>query len=190
MTEPKYPDVTVELEGQDGNAGAIMGRVVRALREAEVSHFHFYVCDNRNNRVQKFDHEWNFLAKWDVANPAAISTRDDTVFVVGRETFNNNGASVTEPRLFVIDPLDNMVLYPIDNWGYDICSPTGGGLFIATDKELQKWTLNDSLVKRWETNLNMDFVSAVEVDDTNTIWVYDLINYLNINGSWSRVDTQ
>jgi hypothetical protein len=34
MPIPKYPDVTVELVGQDGNAGAIMGRVSRALKRA------------------------------------------------------------------------------------------------------------------------------------------------------------
>lgn len=33
---PKYPDVEVQLVGQDGNAGAIMDRVVRALRAAKV----------------------------------------------------------------------------------------------------------------------------------------------------------
>lgn len=34
--EPKYPDVTVELLGQDGNAFAILGAVCKALREAGV----------------------------------------------------------------------------------------------------------------------------------------------------------
>jgi hypothetical protein len=32
--EPKYPDVFVRLSGEDGNAGAIMGRVTHALRRA------------------------------------------------------------------------------------------------------------------------------------------------------------
>lgn len=31
---PKFPDVVVSLSGQDGNAGAIMGRVSRALTGA------------------------------------------------------------------------------------------------------------------------------------------------------------
>jgi hypothetical protein len=35
--KPKYPDVTVSLAGQDGNALAIMGRVSAALRQAGVS---------------------------------------------------------------------------------------------------------------------------------------------------------
>lgn len=34
MSEPKFPDVYVQLSGQDGNAGAIMGAVARALRKA------------------------------------------------------------------------------------------------------------------------------------------------------------
>lgn len=32
--EPKYPDVTVQLTGEDGNAFAILGAVGRALRRA------------------------------------------------------------------------------------------------------------------------------------------------------------
>ena len=34
MTTPRYPNVTVQLVGQDGNAFAILGRVQRALRKA------------------------------------------------------------------------------------------------------------------------------------------------------------
>jgi len=37
MSEPKYPEVVVQLTGEDGNAFAIIGAVNRALREAEVS---------------------------------------------------------------------------------------------------------------------------------------------------------
>jgi hypothetical protein len=35
-TTPKYPDVTVELTGSDGNAFAIMGKVSKALRRAGI----------------------------------------------------------------------------------------------------------------------------------------------------------
>lgn len=34
---PKYPNVTVQLSGEDGNAFSIMGAVRRALRRAGVS---------------------------------------------------------------------------------------------------------------------------------------------------------
>ena len=34
--EPKYPNIEVELSGQDGNAFMIVGRVQRALRNAGV----------------------------------------------------------------------------------------------------------------------------------------------------------
>lgn len=34
---PKYPEVTVQLVGEDGNAFAIMGRVKSALRDAGVT---------------------------------------------------------------------------------------------------------------------------------------------------------
>ncbi len=35
--EPKYPEITVRLVGEDGNAFAILGRVSKALRRAKVS---------------------------------------------------------------------------------------------------------------------------------------------------------
>ena len=37
MEDVRYPNVTVELVGQDGNAFAILGRVRQALRRAGVS---------------------------------------------------------------------------------------------------------------------------------------------------------
>ncbi len=36
MMETKYPDIEVQLSGEDGNAFAILGRVQRALRQADV----------------------------------------------------------------------------------------------------------------------------------------------------------
>lgn len=36
MAEVKYPDVEVQLSGEDGNAFAIIGRVSSALRRARV----------------------------------------------------------------------------------------------------------------------------------------------------------
>lgn len=33
MSEPKYPEVEVQLTGEDGNAFAILGAVNRALRQ-------------------------------------------------------------------------------------------------------------------------------------------------------------
>jgi len=37
MSNPKYPDVEVQLVGEDGNAFSIMGRVTKALRKAGVA---------------------------------------------------------------------------------------------------------------------------------------------------------
>lgn len=36
MNEPKYPSITVQLTGQDGNAFAVLGRVSAAMRRAGV----------------------------------------------------------------------------------------------------------------------------------------------------------
>lgn len=35
--QPKYPDIVVQLSGEDGNAFFIMGRVRKALKRANVS---------------------------------------------------------------------------------------------------------------------------------------------------------
>lgn len=37
MSEPRYPNVRVQLAGQDGNAFAILGRTKAAMRRAGVS---------------------------------------------------------------------------------------------------------------------------------------------------------
>lgn len=37
MSDPKYPQVTVQLTGIDSNAGSIMGAVTRGLRRHGVS---------------------------------------------------------------------------------------------------------------------------------------------------------
>ena len=37
MSEPKYPEVEVELSDQDGNAVLIIGRVIKARRKAGAS---------------------------------------------------------------------------------------------------------------------------------------------------------
>jgi hypothetical protein len=36
-TQPRYPEVQVQLTGQDGNAFAILGRTAKALRQAGVA---------------------------------------------------------------------------------------------------------------------------------------------------------
>jgi hypothetical protein len=36
MTVPRYPEITVQLTGTDGNAFAIIGAVRKALRRADV----------------------------------------------------------------------------------------------------------------------------------------------------------
>lgn len=37
MIQPKYPEIEVQLSGEDGNVFAIMGRVRKAMRRAGVS---------------------------------------------------------------------------------------------------------------------------------------------------------
>jgi hypothetical protein len=37
MNEVKYPNITVQLTGEDGNAFYVLGKVLKALRKAKVS---------------------------------------------------------------------------------------------------------------------------------------------------------
>ncbi|WP_296203920.1 hypothetical protein [uncultured Hyphomicrobium sp.] len=45
--KPKYPDITVELTGSDGNAFAVLGKVRKALRQAGL----------RDDEIKKFSDE-------------------------------------------------------------------------------------------------------------------------------------
>jgi hypothetical protein len=54
---PKYPDVEVQLTGKDGNIFAIIGRVVRAMRRAEVP----------DAEINKFEEEVTFCGSYDNA---------------------------------------------------------------------------------------------------------------------------
>ena len=44
---PKYPDITVQLSGRDGNAFAIIGRVSQALRRNKID----------NTTIEQFQQE-------------------------------------------------------------------------------------------------------------------------------------
>lgn len=45
--EPKYPDITVQLSGEDGNAFFIVSRVMRAMSKAGVN----------TQEIENFQHE-------------------------------------------------------------------------------------------------------------------------------------
>ena len=49
---PKYPEIEVELIGQDGNAFAILGNVMRAMRQAKVPNTEIdaFLLDGRTPR--------------------------------------------------------------------------------------------------------------------------------------------
>ncbi len=61
--KPKYPDITVKLVGEDGNAFAILGRVRKALRlgnvpKVEIDEF------MREAMSNNFDHLIATVKKW------------------------------------------------------------------------------------------------------------------------------
>jgi hypothetical protein len=61
--EPKYPDVQVQLVGEDGNAFAIMGRVASALKDAGVSKEEIdeYYAESTSG---DYDHLLRTAVKW------------------------------------------------------------------------------------------------------------------------------
>lgn len=54
IAEPRYPDIHVQLSGEDGNAFFIIGRVRKALREAGVSSAE---CDEFSNEAMSADYD-------------------------------------------------------------------------------------------------------------------------------------
>jgi hypothetical protein len=63
MGEPKYPDVTVQLSGEDGNAFFIIGRVMAALRRAKVNAVK--IDDFRREAMDgDYDHVLQTCMKW------------------------------------------------------------------------------------------------------------------------------
>lgn len=61
--EPRYPEITVRLVGEDGNAFAIMGRVQRALRRAGVSND--VIAEYRKEATESdYDHMLRTTMRW------------------------------------------------------------------------------------------------------------------------------
>jgi len=63
MSDPKYPDIEVELSGRDGNAFMIIGRVMRALRfgnvpQSEIDAFRLEASSG------SYDHVLQTVMKW------------------------------------------------------------------------------------------------------------------------------
>ncbi len=62
MTTPKYPDVKVQLSGQDGNAFFIIGRCLRAAKGkmplAEINAFQTEATSGDYNKVLQTAMKW------------------------------------------------------------------------------------------------------------------------------------
>ena len=63
MSDVKYPDILVELSGQDGNALFIIGRTRRAMREAGVSNDE---CNSFSKDAMSgdYDHVLQTVMRW------------------------------------------------------------------------------------------------------------------------------
>jgi hypothetical protein len=62
--DPRYPDITVPMSGEDGHTGAIMGRVTAALRRggvpaSEIDEFRAAVFD-----CESYDAVLQLVMKW------------------------------------------------------------------------------------------------------------------------------
>jgi hypothetical protein len=63
MAQPKYPDVTVKLTGENGNAFVILGKVRRALREAGIAKEEIDAC-MREMQAGDYDHLLGTAMRW------------------------------------------------------------------------------------------------------------------------------
>ena len=61
--KPKYPKVKVKLTGEDGNAFAIMGKIIKALRNADVpeDEIEQYITDSQSG---DYDNLLRTAMKW------------------------------------------------------------------------------------------------------------------------------
>jgi len=63
VSEPKFPDVHVQLTGQDGNAFAIMAAVKREMRKAGVSEFDIG-CFAEEAKAGDYNHLLKTCMEW------------------------------------------------------------------------------------------------------------------------------
>lgn len=61
--EPKYPDVEVQLTGEDGNVFFIIGRVCAALKRADVSEAEIEAYTNECTSGD-YDHALRTTMRW------------------------------------------------------------------------------------------------------------------------------
>lgn len=63
MSTPKYPEIKLQLTGQDGNAFNILGLVKRALKKNNVSHDEILQYINEATSGD-YDHLLSVTTKW------------------------------------------------------------------------------------------------------------------------------
>jgi hypothetical protein len=60
---PKYPNITVPLTGEDGNAYNILGKVLKALRQAGVSQDEVEAFKQQAT-AENYDHLLQVVMQW------------------------------------------------------------------------------------------------------------------------------
>ena len=75
---PKYPQVNVQLVGEDGNALAIMGRVGKALKRAGVTRAKVNVF-YREARAGDYDHLLQTVMEWVTVHAKKVEEEDEPV---------------------------------------------------------------------------------------------------------------
>ena len=63
-TWPKYPDVHVQLSGEDGNVFAIIGRVMLALKRAGVEPTERDAFLEEVTHTESYDHALQTVMRW------------------------------------------------------------------------------------------------------------------------------
>lgn len=185
--------------GGDGTSGLGDGEFKNPYGIAIDSNDHIYVVDGANHRIQKFDKNGNFLAKWGKNGGDGTAGTGDGEFTApqGIAVDSNNHIYVAERSNHRIQEFDENGNF-LGKWGKnggdgssgpgngefsspsDISMDANGNIYVSEGGRIQKFNGNMEFVAAWGTAGTGDgeFTSpyGVSVDSDNHVYVADTSN--------------
>jgi len=132
-----------------------------------------YVADTRNNRIQKFNSNFNFVRKWEdtkTRGVTSLAARADTIFFTNKVGGNADNVRFLTPSGsigtgFTVGAISGQDALATDN---------NSGVYVSVRDAIQKWVRTSDIMWTmvWEST-GFFFPSSLEFDDQNRLWVYD-----------------